>query len=68
MFGLNQPQIILADEPTAHLDSQNSIIVLDILENLKKKGHTILITSHDERVKNHSFIDDIKTMKDGKII
>jgi putative ABC transport system ATP-binding protein len=65
---LNEPQIILADEPTSQLDSENTQIILDFFEILKQKGHTIIITSHDSRVENHHLIDEIKLMKDGEIL
>lgn len=63
---VNNPDLILADEPCGNLDSENSIAIMDILSQLHKKGKTILLITHNE--------DDAKlsqrhiTMKDGKII
>ena len=48
---INDPQVILADEPTGNLDEQNTKMVLDIIESLKEKlGKTIIIVTHDKEV------------------
>jgi putative ABC transport system ATP-binding protein len=47
---INQPKIILADEPTGNLDAVNEELVLEILERLHAEGHTILMVTHDEKV------------------
>ncbi len=44
---LNDPELILADEPTGNLDPQTSIEVMEVLRDLNKKGHTILMATHD---------------------
>lgn len=44
------PQLILADEPTGNLDSENSQKVLDILQDLNRAGHTIIIITHDPQI------------------
>ena len=44
---LNDPELILADEPTGNLDPQTSIEVMEILQELNKKGNTILMATHD---------------------
>jgi len=44
---LNDPEIILADEPTGNIDPQTSIEVMEVLQELNKKGHTILMATHD---------------------
>jgi putative ABC transport system ATP-binding protein len=62
----NQP-IILADEPTAHLDSRLSMEFMSIMTNLKNSGKTILIASHDPLVAEHPDIDRIISIKDGQI-
>ncbi len=50
----NNPDIILADEPTGALDSENALNILDILKNLAKKGKCVIIVSHDDRVKKYA--------------
>jgi putative ABC transport system ATP-binding protein len=47
---VNDPKIILADEPTGNLDAVNQQIVLDLLSDLHAQGRTILLVTHDERV------------------
>ena len=44
---LNDPEIILADEPTGNLDPQTSIEVMEVLQDLNKKGNTIFMATHD---------------------
>jgi len=44
---LNDPQLILADEPTGNLDPQTSMEVMEVLLELNKKGHTIFMATHD---------------------
>jgi len=44
---LNDPELILADEPTGNLDPQTSIEVMEVLRELNKKGHSILMATHD---------------------
>lgn len=44
---LNEPELILADEPTGNLDPQTSIEVMEVLQDINKNGNTILMTTHD---------------------
>jgi cell division transport system ATP-binding protein len=44
---LNDPELILADEPTGNLDPQTSIEVMEVLQDLNRKGNTILMATHD---------------------
>ena len=64
---VNQPDIILADEPTGNLDSQNSKRVIDLMTNLHhEKKATILLVTHEEDVAQKA--ERIIVMGDGKII
>lgn len=47
---INNPEIILADEPTGNLDEANEIMVIDILKQLHKEGATIIVVTHDPEV------------------
>jgi putative ABC transport system ATP-binding protein len=47
---INQPKVILADEPTGNLDAVNELVVLDIFRRLHQEGHTIVMVTHDSRV------------------
>lgn len=62
----NNPEIIFADEPTGNLDSKNGEKVMEILIELNKKGHTILMVTHNEDLAKRT--TRIIEMKDGKII
>ena len=44
---LNDPELILADEPTGNLDPQTSIEVMEVLQELNMKGNTIFMATHD---------------------
>ena len=64
---INDPSIIIADEPTAHLDSQLSMEFLEIMADLKDSGKTLVIASHDPLVSESSVIDRCVNLRDGKI-
>ena len=64
---INDPDIVLADEPTAHLDTALSKELMKTLEAIKAEGRTIVIASHDPLVCNHPSIDKAYEMKDGRI-
>ena len=51
---LQDPKIILADEPTGSLDKENKLSLLDLLKQENEKGKTIVVVSHDEEVKSYS--------------
>jgi putative ABC transport system ATP-binding protein len=64
---INDPQIVIADEPTAHLDSKLSADLLDILGEINRLGKTILIATHDPMVYEHSLVTRTIAMKDGRV-
>jgi putative ABC transport system ATP-binding protein len=64
---INDQPIILADEPTAHLDTKLSKEFLQIMVDLKKMGKTIVIASHDPLVTENPEIDKIVDVKDGRV-
>lgn len=64
---INTPQIIIADEPTAHLDRKLAHEFLDILTALNQEGLTIIIATHDPFVYNNRFVSRTVTMEDGRI-
>lgn len=64
---INDPEIIIADEPTAHLDSKLSVDLLGILENINKAGKTIIIATHDPLVYDHPMVARTIAMRDGRV-
>jgi putative ABC transport system ATP-binding protein len=51
---INQPKLLLADEPTGNLDEANEAIVLDLFRELHASGHTILVVTHSHAIGNLS--------------
>ena len=63
----SRPKFVLADEPTANLDSKSTAALLDIMEQLnEKEGITFIFSTHDQRVIDRA--RRVVTMEDGKII
>ncbi len=63
---INDPAIILADEPTGNLDSKSSVEILKLLHDLHEEGKTIIIVTHDESIAKQAH--RIIRILDGKII
>jgi putative ABC transport system ATP-binding protein len=63
---VNDPLIVLADEPTGNLDSKTGEEIMDILKKLNAEDRTVIIVTHDEKVA--SFANRIVRLKDGLII
>lgn len=61
----NDPEVVLADEPTGNLDSKTGEVVMNFLEKLNKEGKTIIMVTHDAYVANHAHRKVL--LKDGKI-
>jgi putative ABC transport system ATP-binding protein len=62
---INEPRIILADEPTGNLDTRSGLEILSIFQKLHKEGKTIICITHDREVASHA--RKIIHMKDGRI-
>ncbi len=63
---VNDPKIILADEPTGNLDSASGAEVIEILKEICKSGKTVVMVTHNEE--QASVADHIIRLKDGKVI
>ena len=64
---INNPEVIIADEPTAHLDMQLASEFMDILALQSRAGKTIIIATHDPFVYEHPLVNKTIVMKDGRI-
>ena len=65
---INDPEVIIADEPTANLDTALSLQFLDILSRLIDEGRTVLLTSHDPLVVESSVVDRVVRLRDGRLV
>jgi putative ABC transport system ATP-binding protein len=64
---VSRPELILADEPTANLDSQTGAALLDMMRDLNRKtGMTFLFSTHDPMVRERA--DRVITLKDGRVV
>lgn len=62
----NDPEVILADEPTGNLDSKTEIKIMEFLTNLNKKGKTIIIVTHSPEIAKE-YARTVYWLKDGKV-
>ncbi|WP_047450670.1 ABC transporter ATP-binding protein [Alistipes sp. ZOR0009] len=62
---INKPSIILADEPTGNLDTKTSIDIMNLFEEIYKKGNTIIVVTHEEDIAKHA--RRIVRLRDGVI-
>jgi putative ABC transport system ATP-binding protein len=64
---VNRPTIILADEPTGNLDSQNSRDIISLFKQIRNESHTtVVIATHDQEIAAQA--DRIITIKDGELV
>jgi putative ABC transport system ATP-binding protein len=64
---INDPQLLIADEPTAHLDSALAGQFMEIAADLKRRGQTVIIASHDPLVADHPAVDRVVRLHDGRL-
>lgn len=64
---INDPEILIADEPTANLDSARSRDFMEQLGRLKQAGRTVIVSSHDPVVFDSPVIDRVVALRDGQL-
>jgi ABC-type dipeptide/oligopeptide/nickel transport system ATPase component len=64
---INEPAVIIADEPTAHLDSRLSLEFLGVVARLKQRQKTVIIASHDPLVREAPSVDRVVALRDGRL-
>lgn len=60
---INDPDILLADEPTGNLDDENEEIVLNLLKNMSKNGKCVIVVSHNKEIKKYA--DTVLKLENG---
>ncbi len=65
---VNRPRVIIADEPTAHLDTRLAKSFLAIVAELKGEGKTVIVASHDPLVIEATGTDRVVSMRDGRLV
>jgi len=65
---INNPEVVIADEPTANLDSALSREFMGMLESLVAEGRTVLVSSHDPLVTDSTAVRRVINMRDGKVL
>jgi putative ABC transport system ATP-binding protein len=63
---INEPEIIMADEPTGNLDSASGGQIMQILQRLNKEGHTVILVTHEKYTAEHA--ERLISLKDGKLV
>ena len=63
---VNQPSILLADEPTGNLDSRTSVDVMSLFQDLNDQGMTIILVTHEHDISHYA--KRIVEMKDGRVL
>ena len=63
---VNQPSILLADEPTGNLDSRTSVDVMSLFQELNNQGMTIILVTHESDISHYA--RRIVEMKDGRVL
>ncbi len=62
---INNPSLILADEPTGNLDSKTSIEIMDIFSGIQASGNTVVLVTHEEDIANYAY--RVVRLRDGVI-
>ncbi|HSL17244.1 MAG TPA: ABC transporter ATP-binding protein [Methylomirabilota bacterium] len=64
---VNDPEVVIADEPTAHLDSAAARGILDLVDRMRGEGRTVLVASHDPVLCGSGRFDRVVRLHDGRL-
>jgi putative ABC transport system ATP-binding protein len=64
---VNDPEVVVADEPTAHLDRTLARELMRTLEGLSRDGRTLIIATHDPLVVEHPLVTRVVSVRDGRL-
>ncbi|RUM65889.1 MAG: ABC transporter ATP-binding protein, partial [Sulfurospirillum sp.] len=65
---VNNPKVILCDEPTANLDKSNALAFIEVIKKLKQEGYTILIATHDTIFERLHEVDKVIHIENGEVL
>ncbi len=65
---VNDPKLILCDEPTANLDRDNARAFVEVIQKLKSRGYTILVATHDTIFDDMPEVDQVIHIENGEIV
>ena len=65
---INEPEMIIADEPTAHLDAGAAQVFLDVVEKFRGEGRTVVVASHDPELNRSGVFTDIHRLRCGRLL
>jgi putative ABC transport system ATP-binding protein len=51
---INNPSLLLADEPTGNLDTKTSIEIMNLFSDIQQQGNTVVLVTHEEDIANHT--------------
>jgi putative ABC transport system ATP-binding protein len=63
---VNDPAVIIADEPNSNVDADNGRLILELLGECKREGRTLVVSSHDPAFGHNGLVDDVLTMGEAK--
>jgi len=63
----NDPEVVVADEPTSHLDRARAGELVELLGRLRREGRTLLVATHDPFVADHPFVTRVVELRDGRV-
>ena len=63
---INNPKLLIADEPTSNLDRENAVYIMELLKQINEEGISVIISTHDDIYKD--YVDRVMVMNKGTLI